>query len=161
MLRDRGYGVIEMKLRDQHAEAIQMMILDRYSRHRQSQQIADQLKVTKNTINVWKRDEDFKREYKRQLEIYRNDFDDIRLADRKERVRVLSDMFEHIPEPRVALRLKVLDQIRIEVGDDRIKVEHTHELVGPNIPPRAETYEEWLAQNKTMEISNAELIEAT
>jgi predicted oxidoreductase len=149
-----------MKLRDKHLECIQMMILDRYSRQTQTVSIARQLKTTKNTINVWKRDEVFKAEYEKQLDIYRNNFDDIRLADRKERVQVLSEMFDHIPEPRVALKLKVLEQIRVEVGDDRIKVEHTHELIGPNIPPRAESYAEWLQQNQQMEIANAELIEA-
>ena len=59
-------------------------------------------------------------------------------------------MFDHIPSQRVSLRLKVLEQIRVEVGDDRIQVEHTVEMKGPNMPPRAETYEEWIAQNQQM-----------
>jgi len=65
-------------------------------------------------------------------------------------VQVLSDMFEHIPSQRVSLRMKVLEQIRVEVGDDRIQVEHTVEVKGPNMPPRAETYEEWIKQNQQM-----------
>jgi len=140
-----------MKLTNRHHEAIQMMILDRYSRRQQSNQIAKQLGVHTMTVTAWKRDEDFKAEYEKQLNIYRNDFEDIRLADRKERVKVLSDMFDHIPEERVSLRLKVLEQVRIEVGDDRIEVAHTHELIGPKRPPRASTYEEWLKQNEAME----------
>ena len=110
-------------------------------------------------VNAWKRDPDFQAEYQKQLELYKNNFDDIQLADRKERVKVLSDMFAHIPEPRVSLRLKVLEQIRIEVGDDRIEVAHTHELKGPNTPPRAQTYE-WLEQNQQMEALN-EALETT
>ena len=140
-----------MKLTNRHHEAIQMMILDRYSRRQQCQQIAKQLGVHTMTVTAWRRDEEFKAEYEKQLSIYRNDFEDIRLADRKERVQVLSDMFDHIPEERVSLRLKVLEQVRIEVGDDRIEVAHTHELIGPNTPPRASSYEEWLAQNEVME----------
>ena len=149
-----------MKLADRHHEAIQMMILDRYSRRRQSHQIAAQVGVHYVTVNAWKRDPDFQAEYQKQLELYKNNFDDIQLADRKERVKILSDMFAHIPEPRVSLRLKVLEQIRIEVGDDRIEVAHTHELKGPNTPPRAETYEEWLEQNQQMEALN-EALETT
>ena len=140
-----------MKLTSRHHEAIQMMILDRYSRRQQCQQIAKQLGVHTMTVTAWQREDDFKAEYEKQLNIYRNDFEDIRLADRKERVQVLSDMFDHIPEERVSLRLKVLEQVRIEVGDDRIEVAHTHELIGPNTPPRASSYEEWLQQNEVME----------
>ena len=139
-----------MQLKDKHREAIQMMILDRYSRRRQTGQIAQQVGVTRSAITQWKNDEDFKAEYQKQLRIYQQDFSEIRLADRRERVQVLSDMFEHIPSPRVSLRMKVLEQIRIEVGDDRITVEHTVEVKGPNMPPRAETYEEWIKQNQQM-----------
>jgi predicted DNA-binding protein YlxM (UPF0122 family) len=143
-------GVIDMQIKDKHREAIQMMILDRYSRRRQTGQIAQQVGVSRSAITQWKNDEEFKAEYQKQLRIYQQDFSDIRLADRKERVQVLSDMFEHIPSQRVSLRMKVLEQIRIEVGDDRIQVEHTVEVKGPNMPPRAETYAEWIKQNQQM-----------
>lgn len=139
-----------MQIKDKHREAIQMMILDRYSRRRQTGQIAQQVGVSRSAITQWKNDEDFKAEYQKQLRIYQQDFSEIRLADRKERVQVLSDMFEHIPSQRVSLRMKVLEQIRIEVGDDRIQVEHTVEVKGPNMPPRAETYAEWIKQNQQM-----------
>ena len=139
-----------MQIKDKHREAIQMMILDRYSRRRQTGQIAQQVGVSRSAITQWKNDEDFKAEYQKQLRIYQQDFSEIRLADRKERVQVLSDMFEHIPSQRVSLRMKVLEQIRIEVGDDRIQVEHTVEVRGPNMPPRAETYAEWIKQNQQM-----------
>ena len=143
-------GAIDMQIKDKHREAIQMMILDRYSRRRQTGQIAQQVGVSRSAITQWKNDEEFKAEYQKQLRIYQQDFSEIRLADRKERVQVLSDMFEHIPSQRVSLRMKVLEQIRIEVGDDRIQVEHTVEVKGPNMPPRAETYAEWIKQNQQM-----------
>ena len=143
-------GVIDMQIKDKHREAIQMMILDRYSRRRQTGQIAQQVGVSRSAITQWKNDEEFKAEYQKQLRIYQQYFSKIRLADRKERVQVLSDMFEHIPSQRVSLRMKVLEQIRIEVGDDRIQVEHTVEVKGPNMPPRAETYAEWIKQNQQM-----------
>ena len=149
-----------MQIKDRHKEAIHMMILDRYSRQRQTAQIAEQVGVSRTAIQQWKNDEDFQREYQKQLRIYQQDFSEIRLADRKERVKVLSEMFEHIPVPRVSLRLKVLEQIRQEVGDDKIQVEHTVEMKGPNVPPRADSYEEWLKQNQQMQAAVEQLPEA-
>ena len=69
-----------MKLTNRHHEAIQMMILDRNSRRQQSKQIAKQLGVHTMTVTAWKRDEEFKAEYEKQLSIYRSDFEDIRLV---------------------------------------------------------------------------------
>ena len=149
-----------MQIKDRHKEAIHMMILDRYSRQRQTAQIAEQVGVSRTAIQQWKNDEDFQREYQKQLRIYQQDFSEIRVADRKERVKVLSEMFEHIPVPRVSLRLKVLEQIRQEVGDDKIQVEHTVEVKGPNVPPRADSYEEWLKQNQQMQAVVEQLPEA-
>ena len=149
-----------MQIKDRHKEAIHMMILDRYSRQRQTAQIAEQVGVSRTAIQQWKNDEDFQREYQKQLRIYQQDFSEIRLADRKERVKVLSEMFEHIPVPRVSLRMKVLEQIRQEVGDDKIQVEHTVEMKGPNVPPRADSYEEWLKQNEQMQAVVEQLPEA-
>ena len=149
-----------MQIKDRHKEAIHMMILDRYSRQRQTAQLAEQVGVSRTAIQQWKNDEDFQREYQKQLRIYQQDFSEIRLADRKERVKVLSEMFEHIPVPRVSLRMKVLEQIRQEVGDDKIQVEHTVEVKGPNVPPRADSYEEWLKQNQQMQAVVEQLPEA-
>ena len=149
-----------MQIKDRHKEAIHMMILDRYSRQRQTAQIAEEVGVSRTAIQQWMNDEDFQREYQKQLRIYQQDFSEIRLADRKERVKVLSEMFEHIPVPRVSLRLKVLEQIRQEVGDDKIQVEHTVEVKGPNVPPRADSYEEWLKQNQQMQAVVEQLPEA-
>ena len=46
----------------------------------------------------------FKAEYARPLAIYQGSFDDIQLADRKERVIALSGLYVKIPDIRVALK---------------------------------------------------------
>jgi len=79
-----------MKIREKHQEAIHMMILDRFSKSPLTAQIAQQLGVTKQAVNYWRADDDFQAEYQKQLRIYQQDFSDIKLADRKERVKVLS-----------------------------------------------------------------------
>ncbi len=45
----------------------------------------------------------------------------------------------------------------VEVGDHRVQIDHTVEIKGINLPPRAESYEEWVAQNRQM--TDANLIE--
>ena len=60
-------------------------------------------------------------------------------------------MYHKIEDRRVALKLKVLKELREEVGEHRIQVEHTVEVKGLNVPPRAESYEEWLKQNNKMD----------
>ena len=82
------------------------------------------------------------------MAIYQSSFEEIQLADRKERVLAMQELYEKIPDIRVALKLKILAQIRAEVGQDQ-PIQHVHAVhVGVNIPPRAETYEEWLDQNQ-------------
>ena len=54
----------------------------------------------------------------------------------------------------------MLKEIREEVGDHRIQVDHTVEIKGVNLPPRAESYEEWLQQNNQMVEANYTVDEA-
>ena len=72
------------------------------------------------------------------------------LAWRKNRVLALEEIYNKIDDKRVALKLKVLKEIREEVGDNRLQVEHTVEVKPLNAPPVAESYEEWLKQNEQM-----------
>ena len=60
----------------------------------------------------------------------------------------MSDLFEKVPDIRVALKLKILDQIRTEVGHDEPIQQHHEVQTGVNVPSRAETYEEWVEQNR-------------
>jgi hypothetical protein len=101
----------------------------------------------------------FKAEYQKQLSIYMGNFGDIQLADRKERVKALSGLYVKIPDVRVALKLRVLNAIRLEVGDDRsIQVEHHHQgAIGLNLPPRATSYKEWQRQNRMARSEGAEV----
>jgi hypothetical protein len=104
-------------------------------------------------VKDWRNNEDFIAEYKRQLDIYQKNFDDIKLADRKERVKELDALYHRIPEARVQLKVKVLDAIAREVGDVRDTHIHKHmvEQFGVNAPPAADNYEDWVKQNQQME----------
>lgn len=145
-------------------QAITLMILWRYDTHKGMSELADTLGVARQTIYKWKAKEYFKDEYARQLRMYRENFEEIQLADRKERVKAMSLLFEQLPTHRAELKLKILKEIRAEVGDDHpmtlqvqggvthsIKGEIAHhKALGPNLPPRAANYDEWLSQNKQM-----------
>ena len=146
-----------MKINSNHKQAIQLLILDRWKPNQTNRNIAQHLGVHPQTVVDWRQDEEFCKEYKRQLDIYKKNFDDVQLADRKERVKELNRLYEKIPDVRVALKLKVLDSIAREMGDIRESVVHKHMIEradkadGVNTPPQASNYEEWLAQNRQME----------
>ena len=59
----------------------------------------------------------------------------------------MQELYEKIPDIRVALKLKILAQIRVEVGQDEV-AQQQPEPAGIDVPPRAQTYEEWLRQNR-------------
>jgi hypothetical protein len=145
-----------MKLNTNHKQAIQLMILDRWVPAKTTNNVANHLGVAPQTVALWRTDKDFCAEFKRQLDIYRKNFDDVQLADRKERVKELQRLYVKIPDKRIALKIKVLDTIAREMGDVQTHV-HKHMLEradnqdGVNAPPQANTYEEWVEQNRQME----------
>ena len=131
----------------QEKAIIQQAILDRWNPHRLTWKIANHFDLSDNQIRHIKSKATFKAEYARQLAIYQGSFDEIQLGHRKERVKAMNDLYHLIPDYRVALQLKVLAQIRVEVGQDEV-VEQRPEPAGLDVPPRAQTYEEWLRQNR-------------
>ena len=124
-------------LTDTERAIIQQVILDRWNPLRLNKKIATHFGLTINQVRHLRSKPVFQAAYERQLAIYQQSFDEIQLADRKERVLAMQELYE-----------KILAQIRAEVGQDQ-PIQHVHAVhVGVNIPPRAETYEEWLDQNQ-------------
>ena len=133
---------------DRDKAIVQQIILDRWNPLRLNKKIASHFGLTINQVRHLRSKPAFQTEYRRQLAIYQQSFDEIQLADRKERVLAMQELYEKIPDIRVALKLKILAQIREEVGQDQ-PIQHVHEVhVGVNVPPRARTYEEWKTQNQ-------------
>ncbi len=143
------------ELTDQERAIIQQAILDRWNPHRLTWKIANHFDLSENQIRHIKSKATFKAEYAKQLAIYQGSFSDIQLGDRKERVKAMDDLYHLIPDYRVALKLKVLAQIRVEVGQDQ-PIESPPEPIGTNLPPRAQSYEEWLKQNRQAEKASQE-----
>jgi hypothetical protein len=147
------------ELKDIHRQAIQLLILRRWDagRGRGSngliQQVAEELGVKPDTVKHWRICDNFRSELGRQLAIFRRNFDDIQLADRRERVKLLDSLYFLVDDTRVELKLKILREIREEVGDNVRRVEQTVNITqgGVNVPPPASNYEEWLEQNRQME----------
>ena len=142
-----------------HSQAIQLLILHRWDagRGRGSNGlircVAKELGVKADTVKHWRLCGNFRAEFDRQLAIFQRNYDDIQLADRRERVRILDSLFFLVDDSRVELKLKILREIREEVGDNVRRVEQTVTVTqgGVNTPPGASTYEEWLEQNRQME----------
>ena len=149
-------------------QAIHYMILYRWD-HKTATDIARDLGVQPHTIAAWRRQEYFMDEYHRQLALYRDNFDDIQLADRRERVLELEKLYRAIPLNKTDVKLKVLKEIRTEVGDNRpADLQHKHLHVhastqpgppaGPDIPQRQESFADWAKANQ---VSDAEVTEVT
>ena len=143
-----------MKITKLHRQAIHLMILGPKGMN-QLRVIAEKCGVTRSTIQVWKRDPDFQREYLHQLDQYRNNFEEVALSERKARVTLLNELCEQTEaqdERSVRLKMALLEQIRIEMGEGTpAQINHLHRMVGVNLPPRASSYEEWMKQNRRME----------
>ena len=126
-------------------------MLDRWTPDKCGEKVARTLDVNRSTVAAWRKKPEFKEALQEALERDRKNFDEVPLAWRKNRVLALEEIYNKIPEKRVALKLKVLKEIREEVGDNRLQVEHTVEVRPLNAPPVAESYEEWLKQNEQMD----------
>ena len=149
-----------MALSELQEQAVQLVVLDRWNPKMANDKIAKTLGVDKSTVFRWRKDPEFDKALQTELERDRADFDEVPLAWRKNRVLALEELYDKIDDARVSLKLKVLKEIREEVGDHRIQVDHTVEIKGANIPPRAESYEEWLQQNSQMVEANYTVNEA-
>jgi transposase-like protein len=149
-----------MALSELQEQAVQLVVLDRWNPKMANDKIAKTLGVDKSTVFRWRKDPEFDKALQTELERDRADFDEVPLAWRKNRVLALEDLYDKIDDARVSLKLKVLKEIREEVGDHRIQVDHTVEIKGANLPPRAESYEEWLQQNNQMVEANYTVDEA-
>ena len=149
-----------MALSELQEQAVQLVVLDRWNPKMANDKIAKTLGVDKSTVFRWRKDPEFDTALQTELERDRADFDEVPLAWRKHRVLALEELYQKIDDARVSLKLKVLKEIREEVGDHRIQVDHTVEIKGVNLPPRAESYEEWLQQNDQMVEANYTVDEA-
>ena len=149
-----------MALSELQEQAVQLVVLDRWNPKMANDKIAKTLGVDKSTVFRWRKDPEFDKALQTELERDRADFDEVPLAWRKNRVLALEELYDKIDDARVSLKLKVLKEIREEVGDHRIQVDHTVEIKEANLPPRAESYEEWLQQNDQMVEANYTVDEA-
>ena len=149
-----------MALSELQEQAVQLVVLDRWNPKMANDKIAKTLGVDRSTVFRWRKDPEFDKALQTELERDRADFDEVPLAWRKNRVLALEELYDKIDDARVSLKLKVLKEIREEVGDHRIQVDHTVEIKGANLPPRAESYEEWLQQNSQMVEANYTVDEA-
>ena len=136
---------------DQQMQAIHYLVLDRHAKTDMTKKVAQLVGCQPVTVTRWRKLDYFRSEFDRQVRLYRANFDDVPLADRKERVKALQAIYEDLQERDKAMKLKVLMAIRQEVGDDKQVIEHhVSGAVGVNLPPRASSYEEWISQNTEM-----------
>ena len=141
--------------------AIEYMILNRFKKL-SNKAIGEVVGVKDTTIGSWRKLQLFQEELDRRTMLYKQNFEDVQLADRKERVVALQKLFDNLPDAgSTTTKLKIIQEIRQETGGNApIQVEMHHSLGhGPKIPPRADSYEEWCQQNLQMAQVEAEFME--
>ena len=141
--------------------AIEYLILNRFKKP-SSAAIGEAIGVKSHTVSQWRRQELFQEELDRRTMLYKQNFEDVQLADRKERVVALQKLFDRLgDEGPTTIKLKILQEIRQETGGNApIQVEMHHSLGhGPELPPRAGTYDEWCDQNRKMLAVEAEYVQ--
>ena len=91
-------------LTDTERAIIQQVVLDRWNPLRLKKKIDTHFGLTINQVRHIRSKSVFQAEYERQLAIYQQSFDEIQLPDRKERVLAMQELYEKIPDIRVALK---------------------------------------------------------
>ena len=94
---------------------IQMILTDRWNPSRLNRKIANHFELTIDEVCCIRQRPAFMAGLERQRQISEQDF--VPLADRLERVVALQQLFERVPDARVALRMKILREIRTLVLD--------------------------------------------
>ena len=148
------------------SQAIELMLLHQFNPDMPSSKITKHLKITKDTLEQWKKDELFQAAFAKKRELLRNRFDDLRLAQRRERVKELEKLYHTADPTLIEVRLKILREIRTEVGDNpstkvelRAGVAHAHAVVqeaamGVELPKRAESAADWTPTTPTPPMEN-------
>ena len=142
------------RLKDIHRRAVHLLILHGWDVRGKSgssvifQAVADDLGVKFDTLKHWRICENIKREHDRQLAIYQKNYYGITLADRKERIRVLDELYPLVSEGKPEIKLAILRAIRDEVGYP--VAQSAADAVRPtstNTGGEAQSYGEWLKLN--------------
>lgn len=140
------------ELTEQQKKAADLYVLDTFARKQKTHKsyIAQKVGVKEDTVVKWfMRSEPFKEYVSQELARIKDNFNDLPMAMRRTRIQRLTDLYDTIEDRRVDLKIKVLREIREEVGDHKVHVEVEHKgNVAVAIPPRPDSYEEWLEQNK-------------
>ena len=102
------------ELTDLDRAIVMQVVLDRWNPHRLTSKIANHFGLSTNQVRNLRRKPAFQAELAKQTAIYKGEFSGVQLADRKERLIALDQLYRKIPDARVSLRLKVLAAIRHE-----------------------------------------------
>jgi hypothetical protein len=94
------------------------VILDRWNPHRLAWKVGNHHRLKPSAVERLLNREDFQAEVVRQEAISEGRCADLTVDDRRTRVTDLQALYAKVPGRRVALKMKILDQIREDVGDN-------------------------------------------
>ena len=93
------------------------VILDRWNPHRLAWKLANHHRLKPSAVEQLLNREDFQEEVARHEASSEGRYTDLTVDDRRTRVADLQALYSKVPDRRVALKMKILNQIREDVGD--------------------------------------------
>lgn len=93
-------------------QIIQQLILDRWNPHRIDHKIANHFGLTLEKVRKIRANEAFQIEHERQLRTFDGATRVLDIKGQRRRLKALQGLYYRVPDKRVALKLKILAQIR-------------------------------------------------
>ena len=93
-------------------QIIQQLILDRWNPHRTDHKIADHFGLPLEEVRRLRATEAFQVEHERQLGVFEGRGGDLDIKGHRRRLRALEELYYRVPHKRVALKLKIIAQLR-------------------------------------------------
>ena len=93
-------------------QIIQQLILDRWNPHSIDHKIANHFGLPLEEVRKIRAKEAFQVEHERQLSVFEGRGKDLDIKGRRRRLRALQELYYRVPHKRVALKLKIIAQLR-------------------------------------------------
>ena len=93
-------------------QIIQQLILDRWNPHRIDHKIANHFGLKLEKVRKIRAKEAFQVEHERQLRMFEGAGRNLDITSQRRRLKALQELYYRVPHKRVALKLKILTQIR-------------------------------------------------
>ena len=110
-------------------------------------QVRTQFNLPQQDVELLFKTKDFNRQWAETKQLWNEETQHVTLAHKRNRLELMEEILEKLPDERTQYKLKIIEMARIET-DDSGPDQHLHLHGQINAPPQAKDHEEWLRQNE-------------